>query len=211
MEAVTGATSSLLPKLGALLQDEYKLQDKVKRDIESLQNELVFMNATLRMVAEVPREKLDENFRIWAGFLRELSYDMEDTVNTFLVARVHDAPHLDGVIDGLFNMFCMGRTHHRIAGMIEEIKSLIKELSELRDRYQLHKPAVSPSEPDRGAVTGFDAVENQQTSLELVGTKKPVGVDKEMKELGKWVTLQQQPAAQSPHDTSSPEIGRAHV
>uniref|UniRef100_A0A8R7QMD8 Uncharacterized protein n=1 Tax=Triticum urartu TaxID=4572 RepID=A0A8R7QMD8_TRIUA len=53
------------------------------------------------------------------------------------------------------------------------------------------------------AATGrFQAAENQQASLELVGTKKPVGVDKDMKKLGEWVTLQQ-PAAACLTDPSS--------
>ena len=43
------------------------------------------MHAALCKVAEVPRDQLDEQVRLWAGEVRELSFDMEDVVGKFLV------------------------------------------------------------------------------------------------------------------------------
>lgn len=194
MEVVTGATNSLLPKLGALLQDEYNLQDKVKRDIESLQNELVFMNATLRMVAEVPRDELDEHVRIWAVFIKDLSYDMEDVVSTFL-ARLHRARHLDSLIRKVFNMLCMGRTHHEIAGMVKEIRSLIKEVADLRDRYRPQNIVPWPARLDLRQMdnhsvtyaTGFDECDTTRQSISIK-YEDPVGVEEDMKVLHNWIT-----------------------
>lgn len=46
------------------------------------------MHAALSNIGEVPVEKLSKQVRIWARDVREVSYDMEDIVDTFLV-RVH--------------------------------------------------------------------------------------------------------------------------
>jgi len=77
--------STLLPKLAKLLQDEYNLHKGAKKGIEFLHRELEAMHAALREISKVPREQLDDLQRIWARDARELSYDMEDIIDTFMV------------------------------------------------------------------------------------------------------------------------------
>jgi disease resistance protein RPM1 len=55
--------------------------------------ELEAMDAFLRKASEVPRDQLDEQHKIWAREVRELSYEMEDMVDTFMVdVEGPDAP-----------------------------------------------------------------------------------------------------------------------
>ncbi|CAL5076341.1 unnamed protein product [Urochloa decumbens] len=85
MDIATGALNTLLPKLGELVVGEYKLQSGVNGEIKELEKELESMRAVLHNMAEMPAEQLDELARIWANDVRELSYDIEDTVDTFML------------------------------------------------------------------------------------------------------------------------------
>jgi vacuolar-type H+-ATPase subunit I/STV1 len=85
MDLATGAMGSLLPKLVELLNEKYKLQKGIKKDVKLLERELRSMHAALSKVADMPRDQLDELVKIWADDVRDLSYDMEDVVDSFLV------------------------------------------------------------------------------------------------------------------------------
>lgn len=85
MELVTGTMGRLLPKLGQLLKEEYGLHKGVRDQVISLSQELESMHAALHNVGEVPPAQLDEQVKLWARDVREVSYDMEDIIDTFLV------------------------------------------------------------------------------------------------------------------------------
>ncbi|CAN6213576.1 unnamed protein product, partial [Urochloa humidicola] len=85
MDIATGAMNTLLPKLGELVVGEYKLHKGVNGEIKELEKELESMRAALHNVAEVSVENLDELSKIWASDVRELSYDIEDIVDTFML------------------------------------------------------------------------------------------------------------------------------
>lgn len=84
MDLATGATNTLLPKLVELVIGEYKVQKGVKEEIKELEKELTSMTAALCKVAEQPPDQLEEQVEDWASDVRELSYDIEDKVDTFM-------------------------------------------------------------------------------------------------------------------------------
>lgn len=88
----------VIRKLGELLVGEYNLEKRVKKGVQSLLNELEMMHAVLRKVGEVPSEQLEEPVRIWAGKVRDLSCDMEDAVDDFLV-RVDEGSSSNPTVD----------------------------------------------------------------------------------------------------------------
>ncbi|RLM70064.1 putative disease resistance RPP13-like protein 3 isoform X1 [Panicum miliaceum] len=138
MEFATGALGTLLPKLGQLLQCEYNLQKGTEKNIEFLKRELECIQAALRNVGEVPREELNELVKIWARDARELSYDMEDIVDIFLV-RVQgpDPPSKKSskrFIKKMRNIVTMAKTRHEIGKDIRDIKERVKEVAERCDR-----------------------------------------------------------------------------
>jgi len=85
MEIVLGALPSLLPKLAELLAGEYNLQKEVKGGIRFLQEELETMKAALEDISETPPDQVPRQDKIWARNVKELSYDIEDNIDTFMV------------------------------------------------------------------------------------------------------------------------------
>ena len=81
---VMGAMPSIILKLGKLLKEEYNLQAGVKEHDRYLTLELEGAQASLRKVDQVPWNQLDEHVKLWAHEVRESSYDMEDSLDTFL-------------------------------------------------------------------------------------------------------------------------------
>uniref|UniRef100_A0ACD5ZEF1 Uncharacterized protein n=1 Tax=Avena sativa TaxID=4498 RepID=A0ACD5ZEF1_AVESA len=148
MEIAAVAMRTLLLKLGELLVGEYHLEKRVIGRIRSLETELDLMHATLRKVGKLPPDKLDEHVRTWAGKVRDLSYDMEDAVDAFMV-RVEegrDRGHDDVSPNNMKNkvrkflrrtakLFGKGKALHQISKAIQEAQDRAKELAELRGRY----------------------------------------------------------------------------
>ncbi|CAL4897537.1 unnamed protein product [Urochloa decumbens] len=141
MDVATGSLSTLLPKLANLLQDEYNLQRSARKGIEFLHKELKFMHATLRKLGNEPREQLEEQQMIWARDVRELSYDMEDIVDTFMVdVEGPDPPSKRGVkkiFKKMMRQVNKGMARREVAQEINDIKEHAKELAERRERYKV--------------------------------------------------------------------------
>lgn len=158
MAFATGAITSLIPKLGKLLKDEYDLQKSVKGGIKFLMLELESMQASLEKVSCVPADQLDKNVMLWARHVRGMSYDIEDTVDTFLV-RVDGnktaKPHnIKGFVDRSLHLLSKARIRRnslskteirrKIAIDIQDIMDRVKEAKERRDRYNVDSIIVTP-------------------------------------------------------------------
>jgi hypothetical protein len=102
-------------------------------------NELESTRAALRNVGEVPSEQLSEMVTTWARDVWDLSYDMEDTVDTFLV-------HVQGgseppskrsakrFVKKMIEKLTKATIRHEIGQEIKNIKERVKEVADRRDR-----------------------------------------------------------------------------
>ncbi|XP_047059956.1 disease resistance protein RGA5-like [Lolium rigidum] len=133
--AVTGAMRTLLPKLGALLGEKYKLPKGVKKEIASLCDEMSSMKALLVELAKMDGE-LDAQHKAWRDEVRDLSYDMEDCVDT-----ITDDLDCAGARALSLNMITTLMAAHKIAGQIKGLKSRVVEAGKRRDRYKLGERA----------------------------------------------------------------------
>nr|UBY07216.1 NBS-LRR disease resistance protein [Dasypyrum villosum] len=142
MEIAMGAIGPLLPKLGELLHSEFTMEKQVRKGIVSLVTELKLMHAVLSKVSKVPADQLDEGVKIWAGNVKELSYQMEDIVDAFMV-RVGDGHEstnpknkVKKILKKVKILFKNGKDLHRISAALEEVVLQAKQLAELRQRYE---------------------------------------------------------------------------
>ena len=132
MELATGALSNLLPMLHNLLREEYNLQKSAKKNLQFLERELESMHIVLRKVGTVPLDQLDEELRIWARDIRELSYD------TFLVRVEGRDPHYlqgsKGLVKRMVKLFKKGNTRREISKEVKDIMDRIKEVANRHER-----------------------------------------------------------------------------
>lgn len=149
MDLAMAAVSNLLPKLGALLSDEYKLQKGMRGEIKFLLAEMESMQAALNRVYMLPGHHIDDLVKIWVRDLKELSYDIEDSVENFMVhvdASVCAKPHsFRKFFDRTVGLLTKAKTNHRIATDIEDIKRRIYEVSDRRARYKFEDVIVQPN------------------------------------------------------------------
>jgi len=175
MELALGALGGLAPKLAGLLQDEYAKQKGVKADIEALSRELVMLHAALTDVSRVPREKLLEVDKVRVREIRELAYDMEDAIDTFVVRVAGREPAADDLnilkkIRKEASGFLKNvKDRHQLANKIKDIKNLSKELARLA-KYRFSAIAAKPT-----ASTGMDPrlFNMYKSEAELVGIEAP--------------------------------------
>ncbi|KAK1669732.1 hypothetical protein QYE76_057891 [Lolium multiflorum] len=146
MEIAMVALRPALSKLGDLLVGEFTLEKRVRKGIESLVRELTLMHAALRKVAKVPPDQLDEGVKIWARNVRDLSYQMEDIVDAFMV-RVEGAAQsanpknkVKKLLKKTIKLFKKGRDLHHLSDALEEAVGQAKQLAELHQRYVQEMP-----------------------------------------------------------------------
>nr|TKW01903.1 hypothetical protein SEVIR_8G209000v2 [Setaria viridis] len=141
MAVMAGALPSVIKKLGELLIGEYNLQKGVKGEIKFLQSELESMQGALEKVSNTPIDQLDIQDKIWARNLRELSYDIEDSIDTFMVrGKCNEQANLHGIkkfIDTSVGLFRKAKIRHGIATEIRDIKRRVEEVAKRHDRYKL--------------------------------------------------------------------------
>ncbi|XP_044327462.1 disease resistance protein RGA5-like [Triticum aestivum] len=148
MEVMAGAVlSALLHKLDAVLTDEYRLQRSLRGEIMFLRAELESMQAALERVSSPSAQPVDRQVRIWAGQVRELSYDVEDSIDRFMVRVDLHHPGFSGFIGRCLSLLTTARVRHRIATDIRGIRGLVKEVADRRGRYRVDDGAFAVRRP----------------------------------------------------------------
>ncbi|CAL4982966.1 unnamed protein product [Urochloa decumbens] len=162
MEVVTGALPSIIAKLSDLLIGEFNLQKWEKGEIRFLQTELQSMQGALEKHSSTPADQHDIQDKIWARDLRELSYDIEDSIDTFMVhgksselAWPHGFKELIGRSYYLFSQFQVRR---KIAIEIRDIKRRVIEVGERRDRYKIKNDVAKPVTVDPRLLARYEKV-----------------------------------------------------
>jgi adenylate kinase len=139
VSASTGVISTLLPKLSALIQGEYKLQKVVKRKITFLRDELTSMQTLLVKLAD-NEERLDVQVKDWRNKVRELSYDIEDCIDLFM-HKMSKGDAQANLVKKTASKIKKIWSRHKIANLIEELQARVQEESDRRSRYKFDEAA----------------------------------------------------------------------
>uniref|UniRef100_A0ACD5TAV9 Uncharacterized protein n=1 Tax=Avena sativa TaxID=4498 RepID=A0ACD5TAV9_AVESA len=168
MEFATGAMGTLIPKLGKLLIDEYNLKDTVKKGIGDLKVELESMQVFLVKVSSVPLDQLDPQVKIWANEVRELSYAIEDRLDSFVTSVTEDK--FKNWLKKARNKFTKFKARHEIANDMEEFESQVRKIKERYDRYKIND--VVSNHATTTVDPRLSALYNKVS--DLVGTEEPI-------------------------------------
>lgn len=182
MQVAAGGMSPLLRKLGDLLMAELSLDKRTRKGIESLRRELPVMLAALHMVGEVPPEQLDPVVKAWAHQVRELSYDMEDAVDAYMV-RVEEEGHkpanlknrVKKFVRKTSRLFTKGKDLRQIVTSIDDAQDLAMQLDELHQRYGLDLHGAN-------AAAGASSIDPRLMSM-YKDVRELVGISGRTKEL----------------------------
>lgn len=129
----------------------------------------------------MPPDQLDMNVRVWAGKVQDLSYDMEDIVNTFMVQveNGHENEQLTNMknrakklLKKTIKLFNKGKALHQISVAIQEAQDLTKELSDLRKRYKLMIHSNNTGAANTGANIDPRLLDMYKDVTELIGIEK---------------------------------------
>uniref|UniRef100_A0ACD5TDU0 Uncharacterized protein n=1 Tax=Avena sativa TaxID=4498 RepID=A0ACD5TDU0_AVESA len=170
VSAATGALKPVLGKLATLVGDEYKRLKWLRGEIKFLMDELTAMQAFLLRMSE--EEDPDEQDKVWMTAVRELSYDMEDSIDDFM----QDVDEKDTKPDGFLNKIKHSmeklrkmKTHGRIGVEIQDLKKQVIEVGERNARYKTREAFAKTinSTVDHRALAIFEHASR------LVGIEKP--------------------------------------
>ncbi|GJN25389.1 hypothetical protein PR202_gb13211 [Eleusine coracana subsp. coracana] len=139
-----GAIVSLAMKLSMVLGPKYELISGARTDILFLRSELESMHAFLEKLTTV--QGPDSQVRCWMKEVRELAYDIEDSLDEFMrrveadgtaATSLHGSSSLMGFVGCIKRLLRTGWTHLRLANEIKGLKARAIEVSERRSRYKL--------------------------------------------------------------------------
>jgi len=180
MEVAMGLLSRLIHKVGDLLVGEYKLQSGVKGEIMFLQPELESMQGALKEIATAPPDQLCEQDKIWASEVRELCYDIEDSIDMFMVHCTGGAPSgpvgMRGFIHRSLDLLTRLRIRRQVATDIRDIKRRVIEAGERRERYRIDVARPAAVDPrllahyrNATELVGIDEARDEVISILMEG------------------------------------------
>ncbi|CAL5004041.1 unnamed protein product [Urochloa decumbens] len=148
VSASSGAMNSLIGKLTALMGEEYAKLKGVRKEVPALEDEFRSINALLDKLASM--DKLDGPAKEWRNQVKDMSYDIEDCIDTFM-HHLGENDATTGLVKKTARIIKKLRARHQIASKIEKIKAQVKEIDNRRKRYNVddcvHKPTNVPVDP----------------------------------------------------------------
>ncbi|KAM3355009.1 hypothetical protein ACQJBY_025650 [Aegilops geniculata] len=164
VSASTGVMNSLLGKLATLMGDEFAKLKNLRKEVKHISDELSSMKDALERLTDV--DELDIQTARWRDAVREMSYDIEDIIDDFM-CKIGEKNKKSGFVHDTIQRLRTSRARHQIAGQIEDIKKIMRETSERRERYKVDVPISRNVAVDQRVVALYE------DAAKLVGMEGP--------------------------------------
>ncbi|KAL8509914.1 hypothetical protein ACS0TY_016943 [Phlomoides rotata] len=177
------AVSFVMDQVAMLLHEEQQLLGGIKREVESIQDEMGQMNEFLRVALE--KDESNPNLKEWIRQLQEIAYDVEDVLDKYMLrlGRRRVSNGCSGGIKKVFSSITNLKEKHQIASEIQDIKFRLQNVTTGQQRYREMNAAlnhVSSSVPR----TEFYGGRGDALFLAEVDV---VGIEKPKKQLLEWI------------------------
>ncbi|KAI3887092.1 hypothetical protein MKW92_028288 [Papaver armeniacum] len=137
---VEAVVSFAVEKLGeALIRETFFLLN-VRSQVKELRDELRRMRCFLKD-ADAKQQQGDERVRNWVADIRDVAYDAEDAIDTFILKIDHGAPKSGGIRNIITRKALMVKNlkHlYRVGKEIQAIRSRLKVISDSRVTYGIN-------------------------------------------------------------------------
>lgn len=121
-----------------MLEREHAKNKRIEKDLFFLRNELSSMNAVMQKYAM--QNEPDLQVKTWMKEVRELAYDIEDTIDDFVIPVEETSDRPTGIKGFVINNIRKLKElylRYNMAEEIEELKNQVLEVSDRRKRYKL--------------------------------------------------------------------------
>ncbi|KAF7017215.1 hypothetical protein CFC21_030688 [Triticum aestivum] len=165
VSAATGALQPALAKLAAVLSDEYK---GVRGEVEHLTRELADMDAFLLAKSSSSSDLIPSELdKACMHEIRELSYDIDDDLDDFIMASVCDkSAKLAGLLDEMKAMLGRTKARHQITKAVDDLKEQVVHVAERhthkRSKVDHRAPTVVD---DASKLVGLDGPKQELIQL----------------------------------------------
>lgn len=170
--AATSMMGSVIGKLTAMLGEKYQLARDVEQGIRFLKDELSSMDAVLQKLADKDDDQMDPMDKDWRNKVRELSFDIEDCVDRFMLNHSHGGSKANFVRKAVRKVKMLWEDQG-IAGEIQKLKILVTEHSDRAKRYR----ALGPSPPHYLAASPQPVRLDPRATALFQEARDPVGID----------------------------------
>ncbi|RCV37731.1 hypothetical protein SETIT_8G086300v2 [Setaria italica] len=137
---------SVIGKLSAMLAEEYQLPRHVKGDIRFLKDELSCMHVVLQELEDKEDDQIDRQAIDWRNKVRELSYNIEDRIDRFMLSHSHGGSNAI-FVHKIVRKVMMFPQLQRTAQEIRNLKNLVSEQSERATRYGIYQSLAASRQP----------------------------------------------------------------
>lgn len=132
------AVSFLLNELSTLLQEKRQLLGGLEREVESIHDELGQLRGFLRDVDA--KEETDSNLKQWVTQLRDISFDLEDVLDKYMLRFGAHARRgtsgFSGCIKRLYVAIKDLRARDKISHEIQAIKYRLENVTKNKEKYR---------------------------------------------------------------------------